>query len=360
MITGYDSYKLSITNLNDINADTINSTTDRTSSLYINGVLIDFGTYITSSYLSSQLANYVSNSTFNSTLSLYVLSSSLSTILNSYATTSALSSYRLISDSYNKSQVWSRDETTNEILIRVGDCGSNNDGSIKTGKQYTDEQIAIVSAATGVNSAAIAALVAWQTTTAATIATIQGQILTIQGQLTTVEENIVDLQTDVTALQVKTQNQTATAGNTKFSGILQMSTGVAENITLNQTGDITCLTETVNTLTCNTELTGTGKINLTNIAQDHVLSGNSLTLSQAGKTTTVYGDTYIGAVGSTVQLYGNNVNIGISNTISNLPVVTIGGIFSTVHLYGAVYINGSLVIPFLPGPSGGQWQFPNS
>ena len=51
MINGFDSYKLSINNLNDVNADSVNSNSDYTTSLYINGQLIDFSSYITSSYL---------------------------------------------------------------------------------------------------------------------------------------------------------------------------------------------------------------------------------------------------------------------------------------------------------------------
>lgn len=349
MINGFDSYKLSINNLNDVNCDTITSNTDKTSSLYINGVLIDFSQYITSSYLS----NYVTTTVFNNTLANYVTNSSLSSTLSNYATYGALSSYRLISDS------WSRSDTTNEIVIRTGNTGYNADGSIKTCKTYTDESVAVVAGGVAVNSTAIAGLVAWQSATDATIAGIEGQIGGIEGQIATLEDQVATLETDVGELQTKTQNQTATSGTTNFTGIVNISDGVNNNVVLNETGAITCLTESVNTLTCNTELTGSGKLNLTDITQDHVLIGDSITLSQAGKTTTVYGDTYIGAVGSTVQLYGNNVNIGISNSITNLPVVSIGGIFSTVYLTGAVYVNGTLLVPFVTGSAGGQWYFPN-
>ena len=108
-----------------------------------------------------------------SSLSNYVLSSTLSSTLNNYATTSALSSYRLISDSFNKSDV------TNEVVIRTGYSGLNSDGSIKTCKQYTDENIAGVSAVTATNSGAIAGLVASLATTNATIAIIEGEIAII-------------------------------------------------------------------------------------------------------------------------------------------------------------------------------------
>ena len=91
MINGFDSYKLSINNLNDINADTIVSNTDKTTSLYINGQLIDFNSYITSSYLSTTLSNYITSSFLTSTLSSYVLASNLSSQLSNYVLSSTLS-----------------------------------------------------------------------------------------------------------------------------------------------------------------------------------------------------------------------------------------------------------------------------
>ncbi len=352
-----------INGLISVYADTVNSNTDSTTSLYINGQLIDFTSYVTNSYLSSTLSNYITSSFLTSTLSSYVLASNLTSILSSYATTSyvssnyattaALSSYRLISDSYNKSDV------TNEVVIRTGYSGLNSDGSIKTSKQYTDENIAGVSAVTGTNSASIAALVVWQSATSATLTALQTEVTAAQATADTAEGNATDAQERCTTLETKTQNQTATAGVTNFTGTLRMLNGVNPNVTLNQTGDISCLTETVNTLTCNTELKGNGKLNLSNATQDHILTGNSLTLSQTGKTTSIYGDSNIGAVGSTVQLYGSTINIGVSNTPTSLPVVSIGGLFSTVYLTGAVYCNGRLLIPFQTGPAGGQWTFTN-
>lgn len=310
------------------------------TSLYINNQLINFGSYVTSSYLASNyalissLSNYVSTSTLNSTL-------------NNYATNNALGSYRLISDSFNKSDV------TNEVLIRTGYAGLNSDGSYKTCKQYTDENIAAVSAATATNAAATTGVIASLAATNATVAVIEGEIATIQGELTTIDGQI-------TTLEGKTQNQSATPANTSFNGTLQMTNGVNNNITLNQTGDISCLTETLNTLTCNTELKGNGKLNLTNATQDHTLIGNSITLSQAGKNTSIYGNSYIGASNSTVNLYGSSININNTNSITEFNTVTIGGLVQTVYLNGFVYINGKLVTTgFGTGGTNGQWSFPN-
>jgi hypothetical protein len=300
MINGFDSYKLSINNLNDINADTINSNTDKTTSLYINGQLIDFTSYVTSTYLSTTLSNYITSSFLTSTLSNYALTSSLSnyvltsslsnyvtnsslsSTLNNYATTSALSSYRLISDSYNKSDV------TNEVVIRTGYPGTNSDGSIKTCKQYTDETATSLAAATAVNSGAITGLVAGLATTNATIAVIEGEITTIQGELTTIDGQI-------TTLQGKTQNQTATAGTTSFTGQVKIN----NLITLASNGSITADSINVTTGTIS-ELT-------TNVNYDQHIYSNS------------------------------------SVTIGNVAAYT--GI-SSINLNGLVYINGTLLTPF--------------
>jgi hypothetical protein len=312
------------------------------TSLYINNQLINFGAYVTSSYLASNYA-------LISSLSNYVLSSTLSSTLNNYATTSALSSYRLISDSFNKSDV------TNEVVIRTGYSGLNSDGSIKTCKQYTDENIAGVSAVTATNSGAIAGLVASLATTNATIAIIEGEVATIQGELTTIDGQI-------TTLQGKTQNQTATAGNTNFAGVLNVTNGVNNNITLNQTGDITCLTETLNTLTCNTELKGNGKLNFINQAQNHVLDGASITLSHTGATTNCYGNLNVGQTLSSPTISCANINQSSQNiaiTNSNfLGVISLSSF--QINIDGLVYINGKMVVPFSTGPAGGQWSFLNT
>ena len=346
MINGFDSYKLSINNLNDVNADSVNSNAEYTTSLYINGQLINFSSYVTSSYLSTTLSNYITSSFLSSTLSSYVLASNLSSQLSNYvlsstlsstlsnyatisyvnsqlsnyATNGALSSYRLISDSYAK---WEIDNMVGGLS-----AGITANGVATTG----------VIASLAVTNATVSGLVA-------NVSTLNGQVSTLDGQVST--------------LQGKTQNQTATAGNTNFSGVLNVTNGVNNNVTLNQTGDITCLTETLNTLTCNTEIKGNGKLNLTNATQDHVLTGNSLTLSQSGKNTSIYGNSYIGASNSTVQLYGSTININNTNSISEFNTVTIGGLVQTVYLNGFVYINGKLVTGFGIGPTNGQWSFPN-
>jgi hypothetical protein len=326
-----------INGLITIDADTINATsisdTNQTSTniygqnLYINNQLINFGSYVTSSYFTSQLNNYVLSSYLSSQLSNYATISYVNSQLSNYATNGALSSYRLISDSYAKWEV--------DNMVAGLSAGIAANGVATTG----------VIASLAVTNATVAGLVANVSTLNADVATIQGELTTIDGQIST--------------LQGKTQNQTATVGNTNFTGTLQMTNGVNNNITLNQTGDITCLTETLNTLTCNTEIKGNGKLNLTNATQDHELKGNSLTLSQSGKNTSIYGNSYIGAVGSIVQLYGDTVNINNSNSISNLTTTTIGGLFQTIYLNGAVYINGKLVTGFGIGPTNGQWSFPN-
>ena len=403
MINGFDSYKLSINNLNDVNADSVNSNSEYTTSLYINGQLINFSSYVTNSYLSTTLSDYITSSFLTSTLSSYVLSTSLSSTLNNYATTAALSSYRLISDSYNKSE-------TQDV--------ANNAAS---------SAVAVALTSSGAVALAIAAN---NIPVYAAIATAQATADGAAASATTANNNATDAQGRCSTLEGKTQNQTATAGNTNFTGVLNMTNGVNNNVTLNQTGDIscltetlntltcntelkgnaklnlinqaqnhvldgasialshsggvvncysnlnvsngannnivlntngdiTCLTETLNTLTCNTELKGNGKLNLTNTTQDHSLIGNSITLSQSGKNTTIYGNSYIGASSSTVQLYGSNININNTNSVTELNTVTIGGLVQTVNLNGFVFVNGKLLQPFQTGPAGGQWFFSN-
>ena len=73
------------------------------SNLYINNVLINFSSYITSSYLNTALSYYVSNSALNSALNGY----------------------------YQKSETWSKADTDNQISIATTSCLSNS-------KSYTD------------------------------------------------------------------------------------------------------------------------------------------------------------------------------------------------------------------------------
>lgn len=319
MINGFDSYKLSINNLNDINADTIISNTDKTTSLYINNQFIDFSSYITSSYLSTTLSNYITSSYLSTTLSSYVLSSNLTTILtsyvtnsalsstlNNYATTNALSSYRLISDSFNKADV------TNEVIIRTGTYPNNNDGSIQTCKQYVDSATAGLSAGLAVNSTAIAGLVASLATTNATVAIIQGQVTTIQGQVSTLEADVTTLQNKTTLIQSDGLTQVTIQGDLNIGAVtpkvvINGTTGtmtINNLITLANTGVITC--DTIN-----------------------VTTG---TISQI--TTNVNYDQYI---------YSNS-----SVTIGNTAPYT--GI-SSIYLNGLVYVNGVLLVPFSPASS---------
>lgn len=220
MINGFDSYKLSINNLNDVNADTVNSKTEYTGSLYINNQLIDFSTYITSSYLStvlssyvtssslsSTLNNYVTNSSLSSTLSSYVTNSSLSSTLNNYATTSqlsnyatngALSSYRLINDSYAKWEV--------------------------------DNMVAGLSAGVTANGVAITGVVASLAVTNATVAGIGANVATLNGQVATLDGQVTTINGQITTLQGKTQNITATAGVSNFTGSVNATTVSCTNI----------------------------------------------------------------------------------------------------------------------------------
>ena len=202
-----------INGLITLNADSITDTNQTSTNiygtnLYINNQLINFGSYITSSYLTSQLSNYV-------------LSSYLTSQLSNYATNNALSSYRLISDS------WSRGDTTNEILIRVGNMGTNSDGSITTAKQYTDNATGGLSAGIASNSVAITGVIASLATTNATVAGLVGSVSTLDGQVST--------------LQTKTMYQSTGTGlsgaYTQFTNNLNVSNGVSNAIQLKNTGE---------------------------------------------------------------------------------------------------------------------------
>jgi hypothetical protein len=230
MINGFDSYKLSINNLNDINADTIVSNTDKTTSLYINGQLIDFNSYITSSYLSTTLTNYVTSSFLTSTLSSYVLasnlssqlsnyvlSSTLSSTLSNYATISyvnsqlsnyasngALSSYRLISDSYAKWEI--------------------------------DNMVSGLSAGIAANGAATTGVIASLTVTNATVAGIGANVTTLNGQVATINGDLTTINGQITTLQGKTQNITATAGVSNFTGSVNATTVSCTNVEVSTGG----------------------------------------------------------------------------------------------------------------------------
>jgi len=248
--------KLNSENINGlitIDADTINANsiidTNQTSTniygtnLYINNQLINFGSYVTSSYLTSQLNNYV-------------LSSYLSSVLNNYATNNALSSYRLISDS------WSRSDVTNEIVIRVGDCGTNNDGSITTAKQYIDNATAGLSTGIATNAAATAGVIASLATTNATVTGLVASVATLDGQVST--------------LQTKTMYQSTGTGlsgpYTQFVNNLNISNGVSNAVELKSTGEITCSTLTTTNIQPNSTT-----INI---------SGNNINIG--GLTSTIY------------------------------------------------------------------------
>ena len=229
--------------------------------MYINNQLIDFASYITSSYLTTQLSNYVLTSTLNFTLNNYVTNSSLSSTLNGYVTTGMIGSYRLINDS------WSREDTTNEILIRVGNMGTNSDGSITTAKQYTDNATGGLSAGIGVNSAAIAGLVVSLASTNATVAGLVGSVATLDGEVST--------------LQTKTIYQSTGTGlsgpYTQFINNVNVSNGVSNVISLSNSGTATmntCSTDNVssNSGTLNISTSG-GNINIGGLASTIYING---------------------------------------------------------------------------------------
>ena len=176
----------------------------------------------------------------------YVLSSTLSSTLNQYATTNSLASYRLITDS------WSRGDTTNEILIRVGNMGTNSDGSITTAKQYTDNATGGLSAGIGVNSAAIAGLVVSLASTNATVAGLVGSVATLDGEVST--------------LQTKTMYQSTGTGlagpYTAFVNNVNVSNGVSNAVELKTTGEVVANTLSAGTTNTNTINTSSGTLNI--------------------------------------------------------------------------------------------------
>lgn len=225
--------KLRVNSLSTTNFNVDNSGNIYGVSLYINNQLIDFGSYVTSSYLNTQLSNYVT-------------STYLSSQLNNYVTTSALSSYRLITDS------WSRGDTTNEILIRVGSMGTNSDGSITTAKQYTDNATAGLSAGIASNSAAITGVIASLATTNATVAGLVGSVATLDSQVAT--------------LQTKTVYQSTGAGlsgaYTQFTNNLNISNSISNVVELKNTGEVVANTLSAGTTNTNNINTSSGTLNI--------------------------------------------------------------------------------------------------
>ena len=167
-------------------------------SLYINNGLINFDSYVTSSYLSSQLSNYATISYVNSQLS-------------NYATNSALSSYRLISDSYAK---WEIDDKFSSYRL-ISDSYA---------KWEVDNMVAGLSAGIAANGVAVAGVVVALAATDAAVAANSAEIATLQGEVSTLQGDVSTLDGQVSALQTKTQNQTATASVTNFSGSVNTTT----------------------------------------------------------------------------------------------------------------------------------------
>ena len=195
--------KLNSENLNGlitINADSITDTNQTSTNiygtnLYINNQLIDFASYITSSYLTSQLNNYVLSSYLSSQLSNYATISYVNSQLSNYATNGALSSYRLISDSYAKWEV--------------------------------DNMVAGLSAGIAANGAATTGVIASLATTNATVAGLVGSVASLDGQVST--------------LNTKTMYQSTGTGlsgaYTQFINNLNVSNGLSNAIQLKNTGE---------------------------------------------------------------------------------------------------------------------------
>jgi len=172
-----------------------------------------------------------------------------------------IGNYRLINDS------WSRGDTTNEILIRVGNMGTNSDGSITTAKQYTDNATGGLSAGIGVNSAAIAGVVVSLAATNATVTGLVGSVATLDSQVAT--------------LQSKTVYQNTGAGlsgaYTQFTNNLNISNGISNVVELKNTGEVitsSCSTNNLNSVsgTLNISTSG-GNINIGGLASTIYING---------------------------------------------------------------------------------------
>ena len=234
-------------------------------SLYINNQLIDFSTYITTSYLTTQLANYATLTYLSSN---YATLTYLSSQLSNYATTNSLASYRLITDS------WSRTDTTNEIVIRVGSMGTNSDGSITTAKQYTDNAVGGLSASIAVNSAAITGVIASLATTNATVAGLVG--------------SVSNLDSEVSTLQTKTMYQSAGTGlsgaYTQFTNNLNVTNGISNVVQLKNTGEV--VANTLSSTTCTVGTIYTNTINSSSGTLNISTSGGSINIG--GLASTIY------------------------------------------------------------------------
>lgn len=239
-----------------------------TGLIYVNGSLIDFATFITSSYLNTALASYVSTSSLNTTLSSYVSNSSLSSALNGY---------------FQKSETWSKTDIAN----------IQND-TLNSAKTYTDGQITTVNATFGTTTAALGVSIAGLS--AGLVATN----LTVSALTTTVSANTADILTLNEKTQYITSGIDANGINTNILSNLNISQGLMNNIILKQSGEVDCISVISNTATIPTITTK--NINSTS---------NNLNI---GITTT---NIIIGSIGSVIYIggfpyYPFNVFSGIS------------------------------------------------
>jgi hypothetical protein len=258
-LSGLNSF--SVNGLINISADTVNTSTITNNELNtldnidtnqtiqnqinnINSSISNIGTSVTSSsvytnnlYISGSLVNWAS----------YITSGYLNTALASYATLTYLNGFRLISDS------WSRSDTTNEIVNRTGTYPNNSDGSIQTSKQYTDAATAGLSSGLAANVAATTALGVSLTAT--------------QASLTGTQTTVATQGTNIDTLNSKTQFQTASLTNlsTTFTNTLNVTNGISNVVQLKNDGSITGTT-----------------LNITNI------NPNSGTINIGGLTSTIY------------------------------------------------------------------------
>jgi hypothetical protein len=209
-----------------------------------------------------------SNYALISSLSNYVLQSTMSSTLSGYATINALGSYRLISDSYNKSetQTVANNAASSAVAVALGTGGA-------------------MTAAIALNNIPIYAA----------IATAQATADGAAASATTANNNATDAQGRCSTLEAKTQNQSATAGNTNFAGQVKIN----NLITLGSNGSITG--DSVNVST------GVISALTTNVNYDqHIYSNSSVTVG--------------------------NVNPGLG--------------LSSINLNGIVFVNGVALTPY--------------
>jgi hypothetical protein len=165
------------------------------SKLYINNVLIDFSSFATL----TNLLNYVSSSDLNTILNGYISNTNLNTILDGYISNSNLNS--ILNSYYQKTETWSKSDTTNEIQIRTG----YTDG---TTCKSVDDAIIEDLAATDADVAALdASLLALDTTVDGLIVDIgvlDADVATINADIAILDTTVGNHTISIEALEAKT------------------------------------------------------------------------------------------------------------------------------------------------------------